>query len=198
LRSTLWSTANRSPAMAGSSRRSRTCATVRPAGSDLERPSTITVTEASRRSSPSSATATSAAVSHSSSHARRVGRSLVGEGKGVRGGHGERRRVDGPGSSSWAPAATTAMRARSDQYLTTISSSLLANCTAFAPAYCLRWRLRAPRIPVTAYLQTTTARTLCRAGRCAAARDDPMVDTSPPIELACHLVWPSSLPGQVE
>jgi len=72
--------------MAGSSRRSRTCATVRPAGSDLElkRPSTITVTEAPRRSSPPSAAAISVAVSQSSSHARRVGRSLAGEGEGVR------------------------------------------------------------------------------------------------------------------
>jgi hypothetical protein len=61
---------------------SRACSTVRPAGSDLERPSTVTVTEAPRRSSPPSATAISVAVSHSSSHARRVSRSLVVEGEG--------------------------------------------------------------------------------------------------------------------
>jgi hypothetical protein len=75
-------------------------------GSDLERPSTITITEAPRRNSPPSATAIGAAVSHSSSHARRVGRSLVGERKGVRWRPRERRGVDGPESSSWAPAAT--------------------------------------------------------------------------------------------
>jgi hypothetical protein len=83
LRRTLWSTASRSPA-AECPRRSRACSTVRPAGNDLERPSTITVTEAPRSSSPPSATAIRAAISHSSSHARRVSRSLVVERKGVR------------------------------------------------------------------------------------------------------------------
>jgi hypothetical protein len=45
------------------------------------------------------------------------------------GGHRERRGVDGPGSSSWAPAATTPMTARSDQRLTTINST----CWQIAP-----------------------------------------------------------------
>jgi hypothetical protein len=63
---------------------SRACATVRPAGSDLERPSSITVTEAPRSSSPPSARAIRVAVSHSSSHARRVSRSLPVVAGGVR------------------------------------------------------------------------------------------------------------------
>jgi hypothetical protein len=96
LRSTLWSTASRFPA-AGSSRRPRACSTVRPAGSELDRPSTTTVTEDPRRSSPPSATAISMAVSHSTSHARRVSRSLASEGEGAR----RRPRVVPPGWWSW-------------------------------------------------------------------------------------------------
>ena len=61
------------------------------------------------------------------------------------GGHGERRGVSGPGSSRWAPAATTPMTAaRFDQRLTTISSQLLANCTLL-PQHPSRWdRFQAP------------------------------------------------------
>ncbi|MDF2740544.1 MAG: hypothetical protein K0S88_1912 [Actinomycetia bacterium] len=70
--------------MAGTLRRRRASSTVRPAGSDLDRPSTITVTEGPRSSSPPSAKAINAAISHSSSHARRVSRSLPVEGEGVR------------------------------------------------------------------------------------------------------------------
>jgi hypothetical protein len=55
----------------------------RPA-SDLERPSTITVSDDPRRSSPALARQIRVAVSHSSSHALRVSRSLVGEEEGVR------------------------------------------------------------------------------------------------------------------
>jgi hypothetical protein len=96
LRSTLWSTASRSPA-AWSPSRPRACSTVRPAGSDLDRPSTTAVTEDPRSSSPPSATAISVAVSRSSSHARRVSRSLASEGEGAR----RRPRVVPPGWWSW-------------------------------------------------------------------------------------------------
>ena len=53
-------------------------------------------------------------------------------GKEGGGGHGERRGVGGPGSSSWAPAATTPMTARFDQRLTTTKSELLANSILLA------------------------------------------------------------------
>jgi hypothetical protein len=115
---------------------------VRQAGSDLERPPTITVTEAPRRSSPPSATAISAAVSHSSSHARRVGRSLVGEGEGVR----WRRPPGAPwGSWSWVELLGACSNDPHDSEVRSAPNDykrhLLANCTAFAPASCLRNQL---------------------------------------------------------
>ena len=72
------------PVMAGSSRRSRAWFTVKPAGTDLDRPSTSMVTEDPCRSSAPSIKAIRVAVSHSSSHARRVSRSLLGQVGGVR------------------------------------------------------------------------------------------------------------------
>jgi hypothetical protein len=55
--------------------RRRACATVRPAGTGSERPSTATGMAEPCSSSPASAAATAAASSHSGSHARRVSRS---------------------------------------------------------------------------------------------------------------------------
>jgi hypothetical protein len=54
-------------------------------------------------------------------------------------------------SSEGSHYARSSIRSAPNDY----KQHLLANCTAFAPASCLRRRLRAPRIPVTAYLQTT-------------------------------------------
>jgi hypothetical protein len=130
LRSTLWSTASRFPA-AGSSRRPRACATVRPAGSDLDWPSTSTVTQAPRSSSPPSAIAISVAVSHSSSHARRVSRSLPVEVRGVR----RRPRSTSRGWWSWVELVGACSQRPHhsgwfDQHLNTMNRQLVANCTS--------------------------------------------------------------------
>src|SRR5919197_4498391 len=80
----VWSTASRSPASGGTARRRRAWSTVRPAGTDAERPSIATrIIDGSSRSPPS-ARAIAVTVSHSSSHPGRVKRSLAGEAEGVR------------------------------------------------------------------------------------------------------------------
>jgi hypothetical protein len=87
--------------------RRRAWATVRPAGTGSERPSTATGLAEPCSSSPASAAATAAASSHSSSHARGVSRSQADQGEGVPTRTRAARVAVDPGSSRWRLQPTT-------------------------------------------------------------------------------------------